>query len=137
MLGDVGGARRARPLCRRAASPCDRGASRGAATATLVDVDPAAARANVASPTSRAAPRSGFYDAVGFRAPGAPFDLILAIRRIDSLPVLPRPGPTRALACAPAARSSSRASVATRSRLDSSRGVSGRYGEALPRIYRP
>ena len=113
---------------------------REAPTATLVDVDPAAARANVASLDLEGRANVVAGDAVGFlRAPGAPFDLILCDPPYRLAARLgPRPGShSCALACAPAARSSS-SSARDPLEVGLEPWRERRYGEeALLRIYRP
>lgn len=138
MLGDVGGLD-VLDLYAGTGALAIEALSRGAATATLVDVDPAAARANLAALDLEDRVQVVAGDAVRFlRAPGSRFDLILcdppyrlaARLGLDLDPLMRarlRPGGSIVV------ESSARDPL----EIDLEPWRERRYGEALLRIYRP
>jgi 16S rRNA (guanine966-N2)-methyltransferase len=138
MLGDVGGLD-VLDLYAGSGALAIEALSRGAATATLVDVDPAAARANVASLGLEGRAKVVAGDAVGFlRAPGAPFDLILCDPPYRLAARLgPDLDPLMRARLRPGGSIVVESSARDPLEVDLEPWRERRYGEALLRIYRP
>jgi 16S rRNA (guanine966-N2)-methyltransferase len=138
MLGDVGGLD-VLDLYAGTGALAIEALSRGAATATLVDVDPEAARANLATLELEERARVVATDAVEFlRAPGPQFDVILCD---PPYRLAARLGPDLDPLMRARLRSGGSIVVESSARdpleVDLEPWRERRYGEALLRIYRP